>query len=202
MKKKISLFIIIYLAIISIFIFLIITKESRKKIKHYNINKIKKLRLKEFRKISIANNKIKMPTKFTISYSYGGGYTYYSRSLTRKISVDQDGKVKLELDIDNPRVEPMEYKVDKEKAIKLMKYFYNNKFYNLNDISLDFYVTDYITSYLEVKSDTFNKKIGGYAANLHKDFHMFVKEFDIIKNLEIETIFDEKVDESYRFMNN
>ena len=143
-----------------------------------------------------------MPTKFTISYSYGGGYTYYSRSLTRKISVDQDGKVKLELDIDNPRVEPMEYKVDKEKAIKLMKYFYNNKFYDLNDISLDFYVTDYITSYLEVKSDTFNKKIGGYAANLHKDFHMFVKEFDIIKNLEIETIFDEKVDESYRFMNN
>ena len=202
MKKKISLFIIISLAIISIFIFLIITNESRKKIKHYNINKIKKLRLKEFRKISIANNKIKMPIKFTISYSYGGGYTYYSRSLTRKISVDQDGKVKLELDIDNPRVEPMEYKVDKEKAIKLMKYFYNNKFYDLNDISLDFYVTDYITSYLEVKSDTFNKKIGGYAANLHKDFHMFVKEFDIIKNLEIETIFDEKVDESYRFMNN
>ena len=202
MKRKISLFIIISLAIISIFIFLIITNESRKKIKHYNINKIKKLRLKEFRKISIANNKIKMPTKFTISYSYGGGYTYYSRSLTRKISVDQDGKVKLELDIDNPRVEPMEYKVDKEKAIKLMKYFYNNKFYDLNDISLDFYVSDYITSYLEVKSDTFNKKIGGYAANLHKDFHMFVKEFDIIKNLEIETIFDEKVDESYRFMNN
>ena len=89
MKKKMSLFIIISLAIISIFIFLIITNESRKKIKHYNINKIKKLRLKEFRKISIANNKIKMPIKFTISYSYGGGYTYYSRSLTRKITVDK-----------------------------------------------------------------------------------------------------------------
>ena len=47
------------------------------------------------------DDEVKVPTKFTISYSYGGGFTTYANSITRKITVDQDGKVKVELGIDD-----------------------------------------------------------------------------------------------------
>ena len=142
-------------------------------------------------------DEVKMPTTFTISYSYGGGYTTYASSLTRKITVDQDGKVVIELDVDDPLVAPMEYKIDKDKANELMKYFYKNKFYDLKkDLSVDD-VTDMYSSYLEVKSNTFNRKVGGYAASLNDKFKKFETKFDSIISEDMMKEFNKRVTEAY-----
>ncbi len=131
---------------------------------------------------------ISMPSKFTISYCYGGGFTTYANSLNRCMSVDQDGNVKIELTIDDSKVKPLEFKVEAKDAKTLMRYFYDNEFYNLKkDLSKDD-VTDLDTSYLEVESNTFNRKVGGYAASIDSKFRKF-------SNKVYELVGEEKVNE-------
>ena len=149
-------------------------------------------------KTSDDDDKVKMPTTFTISYSYGGGFTTYANSITRKITVDQDGNVKVELGIDDSLVKPAEYKIDKKDAKELMEYFYDNEFYELKkDLSEDD-VTDMYSSYLEVKSDAFNRKVGGYAASLNKKFRKFESKFEeIVLNKEVMEKFNKDVIDAY-----
>lgn len=144
------------------------------------------------------DDEVKEPTKFTISYSYGGGFTTYANSITRKITVDQDGNVKVELGIDDSLVKPAEYKIDKKDAKELMEYFYDNEFYELKkDLSEDD-VTDMYSSYLEVKSDAFNRKVGGYAASLNKKFRKFESKFEeIVLNKEVMEKFNKDVIDAY-----
>jgi len=141
--------------------------------------------------------KIEMPTEFTISYSIGGGYTTYANALTRKITLDQDGNVTIELTEKDSLVEPVKYKVDKEKAEKVMKYFYDNEFYSVKkDLSEDG-ITDYTTSYLEVKSNTFNRRVGGYAAGTKSIFRKFTDEFYTIVDSEVMKKFNDDVTKAY-----
>ena len=144
------------------------------------------------------HNEIMKPSKFKISYIFGGGFTpSYSLSLFRKFTIDQDGKVILELDEDNSLVKPLQYKVDKVKADNLIKYFYDNKFYELPENLSNYMYTDFETSYLEVNSNTFNRKVGGYAATTFNEFINFVKEFRAIVNDDLEEKFDKKVEKKY-----
>ena len=57
--------------------------------------------------------------------------------------------------------------------------------------------TDFETSYLEVNSNTFNRKVGGYAATTFNEFINFVKEFRAIVNDDLEEKFDKKVEKKY-----
>ena len=129
-------------------------------------------------------NEIKIPSEFEISHSYEGGYTNsYSDSLPRKISVNQDGEVKIEINgyFENCK----SYKVEKIQAINLMKFFYENKFYELPEDLSDHTWSDSSTSYLTVISNTFNRRVGGYAASGNEKFSMFLKQFDSIFNDDI-----------------
>lgn len=139
-----------------------------------------------------------MPSEFKISYTNGGGFTScYSEFLTRKFTIDQNGKVKIELVIENSLVKPMEYKVGKDKATNLMKFFYENKFDELPEDLSDQFITDCPTSYLEVSSNTINRKVGGYAAFQHSEFTKFVNQFRTIINNDINNSFDNKVRKQY-----
>jgi len=131
---------------------------------------------------------IEMPTKYKISYCFGGGFTTYADSLNRCFSVDQDGNVKLELTDDEAKVKPLEFKVDVKDAKILMRYFYDNEFYNLKKDLSNNDVTDLNTSYLKVESNTFNREVGGYAASLNSKFKQF-------SNKVYELVGEEKINE-------
>ena len=122
-----------------------------------------------------------MPSKFLISYSCEGGYTAsYKDSLRKTITINQDGEVRnlgLGFDFSGEFDKPT-YKVDKTKAIELMKFFYENKFYELPEDLSDMGWCDASTVYLEVRSNTFNHKVGGYAAYTNDKLQKFIKLFD------------------------
>ena len=122
-----------------------------------------------------------MPSKFLISYSCEGGYTAsYEDSLRKTITINQDGEVRnlgLGFDFSGEFDKPT-YKVDKTKAIELMKFFYENKFYELPEDLSDMGWCDASTVYLEVRSNTFNHKVGGYAAYTNDKLQKFIKLFD------------------------
>ena len=122
-----------------------------------------------------------MPSKFLISYSCEGGYTAsYEDSLRKTITINQDGEVRnLGLVFDfSDEFDKSTYKVDKTKAIELMKFFYENKFYELPEDLSDIGWCDASTVYLEVRSNTFNHKVGGYAAYTNDKLQKFIKLFD------------------------
>ena len=137
------------------------------------------------------NAKVKMPTKFTISYSYGGGFTTYADSLNREITIDQDGNVTIELTIDDSKVEPLKYNIGKDKAKELMKFFYENEFYDVKKDLSNNNVTDLDSRYIEVKSNTFNRRVGGYAASINNKFRKFsTKIIDIVGEEKIQEFRD------------
>ena len=122
-----------------------------------------------------------MPSKFLISYSCEGGYTAsYKDSLRKTITINQDGEVRnLGLVFDfSDEFDKSTYKVDKTKAIELMKFFYENKFYELPEDLSAIGWRDASTVYLEVRSNTFNHKVGGYAAYTNDKLQKFIKLFD------------------------
>ena len=122
-----------------------------------------------------------MPSKFLISYSCEGGYTAsYEDSLRKTITINQDGEVRnLGLVFDfSDEFDKSTYKVDKTKAIELMKFFYENKFYELPEDLSAIGWRDASTVYLEVRSNTFNHKVGGYAASTNDKLQKFIKLFD------------------------
>ena len=122
-----------------------------------------------------------MPSKFLISYSCEGGYTAsYEDSLRKTITINQDGEVRnLGFVFDFfDEFDKSTYKVDKTKAIELMKFFYENKFYELPEDLSDIRWCDASTVYLEVRSNTFNHKVGGYAAYTNDKLQKFIKLFD------------------------
>ena len=130
-----------------------------------------------------------MPSKFLISYSCEGGYTAsYEDSLRKTITINQDGEVRnLGLVFDfSDKFDKSTYKVDKTKAIELMKFFYENKFYELPEDLSDIGWYDASTDYLEVRSNTFNHKVGGYAAYTNDKLQKFIKLFH-------DTIYSEKI---------
>ena len=130
-----------------------------------------------------------MPSKFLISYSCEGGYTAsYEDSLRKTITINQDGEVRnLGLVFDfSDEFDKYTYKVDKTKAIELMKFFYENKFYELPEDLSDIRWCDASTVYLEVRSNTFNHKVGGYAASTNDKFQKFIELFH-------DTIYSEKI---------
>ena len=121
-----------------------------------------------------------MPSKFLISYSCEGGYTAsYEDSLRKTITINQDGEVRnLGLVFDfSDEFDKYTYKVDKTKAIELMKFFYENKFYELPEDLSDIRWCDASTVYLEVRSNTFNHKVGGYAASTNDKLQKFIELF-------------------------
>ena len=136
-------------------------------------------------------NKIKMPSEFEISYSYEGGYTVsYESSLPTKITVNQDGDVTMEhgtnFGSEEFGIKPKPaYNVDKSQAIDLIKFFYENKFYDLPEDLSDDSWCDATSDYLEVKSNTFNRKVGGYAAFENDIFRKFQKRFYKIINRDL-----------------
>ncbi len=134
------------------------------------------------------NEKGKMPTKFSISYSYGGGFTTYADSLHREITIDQDGNVTIELTIDDSKVEPLKYNIGKDKAKELMEFFYENEFYSVKKDLSNNDVTDLDSRYIEVKSNTFNRRVGGYAASLNNRFRKFSSKI-------VDTVGEEKIKE-------
>ena len=79
----------------------------------------------------------------------------------------------------------------------MIKNFYDNKFYELPENLSNYLYTDYETSYLEVNSNTFNRKVGGYDATSCNEFNNFVKEFRAIINNDLEEKFDKKVEKKY-----
>ena len=79
----------------------------------------------------------------------------------------------------------------------MIKNFYDNKFYELPENLSNYIYTDYETTYLEVKSNTFNRKVGGYAAASFNEFIKFVKEFRAIINSDLEKKFDKEVEKKY-----
>ena len=124
-----------------------------------------------------------MPSKFLISYSCEGGYTAsYEDSLRKTITINQDGEVRnLGLVFDfSDEFDKSTYKVDKTKAIELMKFFYENKFYELPEDLSDMGWCDASTVYLEVRSNTFNHKVGGYAASTNDKLQKFIELFQYI----------------------
>ncbi len=121
--------------------------------------------------------RIHMPKDFVITYSYGGGFTTYANSLTRAISIDQDGTVTIQLDEKDSQVEPIKYSIGKEKAEEIMRFFLENNFEKVKKDLSQKDVTDLDTSYLEIKSDTVNRKIGGYAASINEKFRLFSRKF-------------------------
>ena len=150
-----------------------------------------------FKKEEPEDEKVKVPETFIISYSFGGGFGTYVDSITRKISVDQDGNVKIELDIKDSLVEPLEYKVEKKEAQAVMEYFVDNEFYNLKKDLAQENVYDASSSYLEVKSDSFNRRCGGYAAFIDKKYSKFTREFNKLIDEEKLKEFNAKVKEAY-----
>ena len=121
-----------------------------------------------------------MPSKFLISYSCEGGYTAsYEDSLRKTITINQDGEVRnLGLVFDfSDEFDKSTYKVDKTKAIELMKFFYENKFYELPEDLSAIGWRDASTVYLEVRSNTFNHKVGGYAAYTNDKLQKFIELF-------------------------
>ena len=148
------------------------------------------------------DKEVTVPKTFVITYSYGGGFTTYANSLTRSISIDQDGKVIIKLAIDDPLVEPLEYSIDKEKANELIKFFVDNKFDKVKKDLSQNDVTDLNTSYIEVSSNTINRKVGGYAASINDKFrkysHKFMSYIDENKLNE----FNNKVTQAYEKSNN
>ena len=169
-KKAIIIFIVFLITIIissSIIIF-IVKEHGQKSIKIPN---------------KLNETKIKMPNMFTISYLIGHNcLNPLSLSYATNITINQDGNVRIKIDklyegVANLSIEPIEYKVDKGKSFKLMSYFYEQKFYELKkDLSVK-NAYDFSNSYLEVKSNTFNRKVGGYAAELNEEFNKFVEKF-------------------------
>ena len=121
-----------------------------------------------------------MPSKFLISYSCEGGYTAsYKDSLRKTTTINQDGEVRnLGLVFDfSDEFDKSTYKVDKTKAIELMKFFYENKFYELPEDLSAIGWRDASTVYLEVRSNTFNHKVGGYAASTNDKLQKFIELF-------------------------
>ena len=139
----------------------------------------------------------KTPKSYTISYSYSGGFTTYAGSLKKIISIDQDGNGKIELDIEDSLVEPLTFKVNKEDVKELMDFLVDNKFCDLKeDLSVND-VLDAGSSYMEVKSDTCEHRVGGYAASLNKDFDKFSKKFwKLVDNEKVDE-FRKMVEEKY-----
>ena len=112
-----------------------------------------------------------------------GGYTAsYKDSLRKTITINQDGEVRnLGLVFDfSDEFDKSTYKVDKTKAIELMKFFYENKFYELPEDLSDIGWCDASTVYLEVRSNTFNHKVGGYAASTNDKLQKFIELFQYI----------------------
>ena len=140
---------------------------------------------------------LKTPKEFTITYTIGGGFTTIYNAWNRSISIDQDGDVKIFLPNKQVDVKPVTYKVDKKKAKELIEYFVNNKFNELKEDLSEDDVMDASTAYLEVKSDTLNRKVGGYAAHTNKKFSKFVKQFDEIIDDDIYQEFNDAIKEAY-----
>jgi type III secretory pathway component EscV len=140
---------------------------------------------------------LKVPEKFTISYSYGGGFGTIVDSWLRVITLDQDGNVSISVKTDQVVVSPLTYQVDKEKAQEIMKYFIDNHFEKVKkDLSQDD-VLDAGSSYLEVKSDVLNREVGGYAAFLDSKFKKFRDKFyEIVDNDKVNE-FDKLLKETY-----
>ena len=146
--------------------------------------------------------KAKIPNKFTITYSYGGGYGTIATTATRVITLDQDGNVSISLENDEIEVEPLTYNVGKEKAAEIMNFFVDNHFEKVKeDLSCND-VLDGDSNYLEVKSDSRNSKVGGYAAFTNKDFGKFrTKFYEIIDDSKLKD-FNKQVDDAFEKSSN
>lgn len=140
---------------------------------------------------------LKVPDKFTITYSYGGGYGTLATTATRVITLDQDGNVSISLEKDEIDVEPVTFHVDKEKAAEVMKFFIDNHFEKVKENLDNNDVLDGDSNYLEVKSDSINRKVGGYAAFTNKNFEKFrTKFYEIVDSSKLKE-FNKQVDDAF-----
>ena len=175
MKNKKAVFIVLGLIVLVVIVGVIIAAIKNKKEK---------------------DNTPKVPTTFTVTYSYGGGFGLVYDMWTREIKVDQDGNVTISLKDGDIDIEPVTYNVGKDKAKELMDVIFENKFYNLDKDLSNKDVVDAGSSYIEVKSNTFNHKAGGYAVDRKRFMDIRKKIWDLV-DLDKLNKFDNDIKEAY-----
>ena len=127
--------------------------------------------------------------EFTIIYTYGGGYGTITDTIYKIVTIKSNGDVTFQVEENKHDIAAtLEYKIAPEEAKELYDYLIDNNFLKLKEKITDNGVTDYTSSYIEIKSDSVNKKVGGYAASLNKKYAKF-------ENKVIETIGKDKIKE-------
>lgn len=142
------------------------------------------------------SGKDKEPSKYSIIYSYGGGFGTYADSLKREITIYDNGNVTIDLENHEVKVEPISYVVDKDKVEEVFNYLIDNGFKDMKEDLSSSDVLDAGSSYIEIKSDTLNKKVGGYAAFTNKKYSKMSKKVnELIDDMKLEE-FDKRVDKA------
>lgn len=124
--------------------------------------------------------KMAATSKFVITYTYGGGFGTISTTAMKEISIDQDGNITFRA----PKydcVETTKYKISKNSAKTLYSILISRGFLDLDEDLSQKDVTDAGSSYVQIKSDNIDRKIGGYAAFINKKYSRLTEE--IIKTV-------------------
>ncbi len=124
--------------------------------------------------------KIIATSKFEIIYTYGGGFGTIAHTVTKEVTIDQDGNITFRVP-SYEDIEPVKYKMSKSQAKALYSILISRGFMNLPEDLSQNDVTDAGSSFIEIKSDNFERKIGGYAAFINKKYSRLTQE--IIKDV-------------------
>ena len=114
-------------------------------------------------------------SKFIITYSYGGGFGTIGTTATKEVSIDQDGNITFRAP-KHEDVQAVNYKISKDDAKTLYSILVSRGFFDLKeDLSSDD-VMDAGSSYITIKNDNTERKIGGYAAFTNKKYSRLTEE--------------------------
>ena len=141
--------------------------------------------------------KLAATSKFTITYSYGGGFGTIEQVVTKQVSIDQDGNIVFSVP-KHDEIEPVRYTMTKKNAKALYSLLMSKGFMELDeDLSRDD-VMDAGSSYIRIQNDNMDRTIGGYAAFLDKKYSKLTGE--IVNEVGVERIsaFTDKVEKELK----
>lgn len=113
---------------------------------------------------------------FTIIYKYGGGFGTIESTVTKKVTINQDGLVSISLDDKRFQYKEVKYSVDKENVRKLAQELLDGPFMTLDKDISDYNADDASSSYIEINSNNKNHKVGGYCASCNKIYSKIEKK--------------------------
>jgi hypothetical protein len=132
-------------------------------------------------------------SKFTITYSSGGGFGTELDCATENIEIDQGGNIKMYLP-KYKEFEPLTFKISEKEAKELYSILMSKGYMKLKEDLSNYDVSDGGSSYITIKSDNVDRSVGGHAAFTNGKFSSMVSEIRKVvgeKNLDK---FDEELE--------